>query len=75
VISTKGEVCAACLLVPLPVGCEPFGKSAVRAVSRWKFRPARRQGTPVAVLYYIGVSFDLGKGSFATPPGVTDIPW
>jgi hypothetical protein len=27
------------------------------------------------VLYYIGVSFDLGKGSFATPPGVTDIPW
>lgn len=57
VISTTGEVCAAGLLKPLPEPCEPFGKSAVAAVRKWKFRPVQREGAPVAVLYYVGIGF------------------
>lgn len=57
VISTTGEVCAASLLKPLPASCESFGESAVASVRKWKFRPVQRQGVPVAVLYYVGISF------------------
>lgn len=57
VISTTGEVCAAGLLKPLPAACEPFGESAVTAVKKWRFRPIQQEGAPVAVLYYVGISF------------------
>jgi len=56
-ITTNGDVCAASLFRPLPPSCDKVGADAVEAARKWKFRPARREGAPVAVLYFLGFDF------------------
>jgi hypothetical protein len=56
-ITTKGDVCAASLFRPLPPSCDKVGADAIEAARKWKFRPARREGAPVAVLYFLGFDF------------------
>ena len=56
-ITTKGDVCAAGLLKPLPASCDKVGADAIEAARKWKFRPGRREGAPVAVLYFLGFEF------------------
>lgn len=60
VVTTKGEVCATGLLLPVPKDCSAYAELAVKAVRKWKFRPLVRDGKPVAFLYYIGVGFQQG---------------
>jgi TonB-like protein len=60
IITTKGDVCGAGLLKPLPPSCQQLGVDAVKAARKWKFQPARRDGAPIAVLYPLGVSFKPG---------------
>lgn len=57
VVTTRGEVCAAGLLKPLPRECGKFGEIAVEAVRKWKFRPYLKEGAPVSFLYYVGIGF------------------
>ena len=45
-------------LTGLPHG---LTESAEEAVRQWKFEPALRDGEPVAVIYYLTVSFRLAK--------------
>jgi len=54
-VTTKGEICAANLLKPLPQACNPLGERAVEAVQKWKFRPYLKDGVPVAFHYAVGI--------------------
>ena len=40
-------------------GFERLDRSAVDAVSRWKFRPGTRDGVPTAMTYLQPINFDL----------------
>jgi len=41
-------------------GGEDFDRSAVLAVSQWRYRPAMRKGSPVAVPLTVIVDFNIG---------------
>jgi len=36
-----------------------FGKAAVEAVKKWRFRPGTKNGKPVAVIFTVEVDFRL----------------
>jgi hypothetical protein len=57
IITTEGKVCGASLLRPLPEACKALGEHAVDTIRHWKFRPAKSQGTPVAVIYDASINF------------------
>ena len=54
VIDTSGRVCAARV-----VKGGPFAEAALAAVKQWEFRPAMKDGKPVAVVYDITVTFRI----------------
>ncbi len=56
VIDTNGSVVDITVLRGLAGG---LTEAAVEAVSRWRFEPARRNGSPVAVRYVVRVGFSL----------------
>jgi protein TonB len=56
IINTNGSVVDIIVLRGLAGG---LTEAAVEAVSRWRFEPARRDGTPVAVRYVVRVGFTL----------------
>jgi len=58
IIDTKGHV-----LCPRVVRGLPYGltEAALDAVRKWRFKPARRAGQPVAVYYDLTVGFKLGR--------------
>ena len=58
VIAETGEVTEVEVLKGLPYG---LTETAIEAVKKWKFEPARHDGKPVAVLYNITVNFRLEK--------------
>ncbi len=58
VIDRNGDIACAQVVTGLPHG---LSGSAEQAVSGWKFDPARRNGAPVAVIYYLTVTFRLAK--------------
>jgi len=56
IINKQGDVTDVKVLKPLPMGLD---KSAVDAVSKWKFKPATLNGKPVDVYYNLTVNFTL----------------
>ncbi|TAM80135.1 MAG: energy transducer TonB [Acidobacteria bacterium] len=56
VVNEKGEVTDATVVRGLGYGLD---ESALRAVKSWKFKPARRDGTPIAAKVTVEVSFVL----------------
>jgi TonB family protein len=59
VIDVAGSVRALTVL-QVPRGSEDFAASAVEAVERWRYRPARASdGTPVPVYFHVAVEFRL----------------
>ena len=57
-IDEKGHVTEVKVLQGLPLGLE---EAAVKAVKRWKFKPATLAGRPVPVYYTLTVSFAVGS--------------
>lgn len=57
VIDRNGEVTNTRVLKGLPMGLDA---AAVEAVRTWRFRPATRDGKPVAIYFIVPVSFRLG---------------
>ncbi len=57
VVDDTGRVKNVVLVHPLGMGLD---ESAVSTVSTWRFKPATKDGHPVAVAVYIEVSFHLG---------------
>ena len=55
-IDKQGNVVGAKVLEALPMGLD---RSALTAVRKWKFKPATRNGQPVAVKYVLSVKFSL----------------
>ncbi len=55
-IDCSGVVTNTRVLQGLPAG---LTESTVDAISRWRFNPARRDGTPVSVYYNLSVNFRL----------------
>lgn len=58
VIDRHGDVICAQVLTGLPHGLTESAEESIRA---WKFEPATVDGEPVAVVYYLTVSFRLSK--------------
>ncbi|HEX7138256.1 MAG TPA: energy transducer TonB [Vicinamibacterales bacterium] len=56
IIDKSGRVVAARILKALPFG---LSEAAVEAVKKWRFKPATREGEPVAVRYNLTVNFRL----------------
>lgn len=56
IINCDGEVANVNVLKGLPFG---LTESAVAAISRWRFEPARQDGRPVMVFYNLTVNFRL----------------
>jgi protein TonB len=56
IIDRDGDVTSMKVLRGLPMGLED---EAVRAIKRWKFRPATLNGRPVTVYYNLTVNFKL----------------
>jgi TonB family protein len=56
IIDVLGNVTDIKVLKGLPSG---LTESAVDAVSKWRFKPATREGEPVAVFYLVTVSFSV----------------
>lgn len=57
VIDRNGEVTSTRVLKGLPMGLDA---AAVEAVRTWRFRPATRDGKPVAIYFTVPVQFRLG---------------
>lgn len=53
IIDRRGRICAARLLK----GRGPWADASLAAVKQWKFKPAKRNGRPMAVFYYLTVHF------------------
>lgn len=56
IINCDGEVTNTNVLKGLPLG---LTEAAVEAISRWRFEPARQNGTPVMVFYNLTINFRL----------------
>lgn len=56
IITCDGEVSNVNVIQGLPLG---LTESAVDAISRWRFEPARQNGRPVMVYYNLTVNFRL----------------
>ncbi len=56
IVTTEGTVTDVRVIRPLGAGLD---ERAVAAVRQWQFSPARRRGTPVAVLVEVAVEFRL----------------
>lgn len=56
IIDKEGNVIQVRVLKPLPFGLD---KAALQAVRKWKFKPATRDGQPIAVYYDLTVNFTL----------------
>jgi protein TonB len=56
VIDERGNVTSVRVVKGLPMGLD---KSAIDAVSRWKFQPATLDGRPVAVYFNLTVNFQV----------------
>jgi periplasmic protein TonB len=52
IIDRRGRVCATRLLK----GRGPLAESALSALKQWKFEPARQNGRPVPVYFYLAVN-------------------
>src|SRR6185295_12103658 len=55
IVDRRGRVCAARLLK----GQGPLAKSALDSLKRWQFEPARKNGRPVPVFFYLTVNICL----------------
>lgn len=53
IVDRQGRVCAA----RLRRGSGPVAKAYFEAVKQWKFKPAMRNGKPVAVSYWLTINF------------------
>jgi TonB family protein len=58
-IDSQGNVSDVRVVKPLGKGLD---ENAVKAVKSWKFRPAVRDGTPIAARVFVEVAFKLHKG-------------
>jgi protein TonB len=47
-------------LDPVSPLCTAFSSAAIDAVRQWRYEPARKDGTPVAVYFTVVVDFELG---------------
>ena len=56
IIDKEGNVTNVKVLKGLPMGLE---EEAVKAIKRWKFKPATLNGKPVDVYYNLTVNFRL----------------
>jgi periplasmic protein TonB len=56
IIDCEGAVTSIKVLKELPMG---LTESAVEAISRWRFEPARLNGSPVSVFYNLTVNFRI----------------
>jgi TonB family protein len=54
-VDARGTVASARTVFDTP----PFGDAALDATERWRFQPARREGTPVATFVYILFGFPV----------------
>lgn len=66
VIDRKGDVADVKVLKGLPNG---LSEAAVKAVKKWKFKPATLDGEPVAVYYNLTINFRLELTPTAKPMG------
>jgi len=56
VVDTKGDVADANVVEGLGLGLD---EKAIEAVKQWRFKPAYKEGKPVAVLQMVEMSFVL----------------
>lgn len=65
IIDEHGDVKDVRVLKGLPMG---LSEAAVEAIKAWKFKPATREGVPVAVYYVLTVNFQVDDSPFGTGP-------
>lgn len=65
VIDEKGNVTDARVLKGLPMG---LSDAALDAIKTWKFKPATREGQPVAVYYVLTTNFQVQGSPFGAGP-------
>ncbi len=71
VITTEGRVENIVVLEPLP----GLTDSAVRALRKWKFEPAKVQGKPVKVLYVVMINFRPSARTCVRVVSPSTNPW
>lgn len=57
-VDSEGRVADIALLESAPYGLD---EAAIRAVSEWKFKPAKRKGQPVAVAVNVDINFQVER--------------
>ncbi len=62
-IDENGSIVGVNVLKPLPFGLD---QAAAEAVKQWKFKPALKDGKPVAVTFNLTVNFKLGEPTSPT---------
>ena len=74
-IDAKGKVTSAIVDHLEPPTAQMLGDVATGAVKRWRFKPALRNGMPVAGQALVPVRFSIGKnGSVQPPQSVLSLP-